>query len=138
MACGKKAGTRARREVSAKELRACLVSGSHTNLRGERITLPSQAIEDAIHRVSPMVTISSVKRGGSSVKIPTLLHPGQQRKLGVRLLVEGALSRAKAGVPVSRAFVQEVRGVLKNQDCYSVNRYRSLQKEAKANRMFVR
>jgi len=82
--------------------------------------------------------LASVKRGGSSVKVPMALVGRRSERLGTRFLVEGAMTRAGSGIPMDRARVLEVVAVLKNAECPSLTRYRRLQKEAKANRMYVR
>jgi len=138
MVRGKKARARLWLEEANGELRALLKVGDYKTHQGHRRRLPYDAMAEAIARVSPWVGLSSVKRGGSAVKIPIALSGRRSERLGTRFLVEGAMSRANTGVPMARARVLEVMAVLKNADCPSLTRYRRLQKEAKANRMYVR
>jgi len=139
MVSGKKSTSRQNLKEASRALREGLKKGEYKTREGVVLELASDAFEEAIHRLSPSVKLSSVKRGGSTMKIPVLLMGNRSSRLGIRFLVEGAVARARnGGVPISRAMAMEVHSVLKNQDCHSLTRYRRLQKEAKANRMFVR
>jgi ribosomal protein S7 len=102
-----------------------------------RLTV-KDAREDAVVRVSPMVATSSMKRSGSVMKVPVMLPLKKRHQRGMHYLVKGARVRAfSSGVPLVRALAQEILMVLTDQECYSVMKYRSTVKDAKANRMYL-
>ena len=119
------------------KLDAILKDTPLTTLDGRPVITGVDAMIDTILRLSPFVTVKTSKRGGANVKIPTLLHGLRSCSLGIRLLVDGAIHRAKNnGMPLGHALLMETLSVLDNGNASSLARARMIIKEAKANRMF--
>jgi small subunit ribosomal protein S7 len=125
------------------------VNDARRRLRESGHQDPALSVANAREAVMPSVETVSVKRGGASYQVPHPRHQSRRQSLAVRWVVEGARSRVRKGIGISRALANEVHaigqdlavmkaeGTAKTPSSFAMNKKASRHRTAKANRVFA-
>ena len=98
---------------------------------------PTDLLNKAVAKASPLLKLVSQKKGSKSVQLPTPLTLRQQRRFGIMWIIQGAQKRQITDKKLKYTFgtrlAQEVIGVLQGS-CFSIDKKRELYKHALMNK----
>jgi small subunit ribosomal protein S7 len=95
---------------------------------------PMQVFQGALHNVSPLVKVKSIRVAGSNYQVPVEIAPQKQTSYGIKWIIESARKRSERTMSI-KLFRELVDAY--NNSGGSIQKKESLHKIAESNRAFA-